>query len=151
MRARKGRFKVKNPEKYIGDADNITYRSLLERTCMSFFDSNPNVLKWNSEQVVVPYISPIDNKAHRYYIDFYVEYLGKDGEIKRELIEVKPASQTKPPKKKSGKRQKTYMYELATYMINQAKWKAAQKYAEKNNLVFKLLTENEIRKGKSNK
>ena len=58
------------PEKFIGK--QATYRSGLELKFFRFCDNNANVLKWGSENVVVPYISPLDHRTHRYFVDNYV-------------------------------------------------------------------------------
>lgn len=150
-RGYKGKFTPKNPQKYIGDPNNIIYRSLLERNCMVKFDTQPNVIRWASEEVVVKYVSPIDNKVHRYFIDFYVEYLDANKNLIKELIEVKPYSQIKEPVKRKRQKHETYAVALATYMINRAKWQAAQKFCEGKGIQFKLLTEKQIRPDKRDK
>ena len=55
----------KNPSKYLGDPTKIVYRSLWERKCMRIFDENPNVIRWASEEMAIPYFSPVDKKRHR--------------------------------------------------------------------------------------
>ncbi len=96
---KQGFFTPKFPEKYIGDVNNIVYRSGWEQKVMKYLDENINVLKWSSEEIVIPYISPIDNRPHRYFVDFYMEAIGRDGKIKKVLMEVKPHKQTQPPEK----------------------------------------------------
>ena len=68
-----GRFKPDNPQKYKGDASNIIYRSGWELKLMRYLDKHPHVTRWNSEEIIIPYRSPIDGKMHRYFPDFYVE------------------------------------------------------------------------------
>ena len=97
----KGRYKVKNLEKYKGDPTSVTYRSLWERKFMLYCDDNPSVLKWSSEEIVIPYRSPIDKKVHRYFPDFWIQIRNSQGIKEGILIEVKPKAQTNPPKKKS--------------------------------------------------
>ena len=97
--AYKGKFKPKNPNKYFGDPTKIVYRSLWERKCMVTFDENPNVISWASEELCIPYLSPVDGKVHRYFPDFLVELINKDGDVETLLIEVKPKKQTDLPKK----------------------------------------------------
>ena len=95
MRKRyKGKFKILNPKKYMGNPTNIIYRSLMELRFMRQCDRNDKILQWSSEEVVIPYISPIDNKKHRYFPDFLIQTVKE-----WVLIEVKPQIQTKPPKK----------------------------------------------------
>ena len=97
--AYRGFFKPQNASKYIGNPINIMYRSLWERKFMKFCDSSQNVLRWGSEEVIVPYINPLDNKPHRYYVDFIVEMKTAEG-IKTLLVEIKPKKQCVEPKKR---------------------------------------------------
>ena len=76
--AYRGKYKPENPNKYVGNYSNIVYRSLLERRFMVFCDRNPNILKWASEEMAIPYISPMDNRVHRYYVDFIIEVKEKE-------------------------------------------------------------------------
>lgn len=136
----KGKYKPKHPEKYIGDINNIVYRSSWELSFVKYIDHNPSIKKFNVEGVVIPYVSPVDNKVHRYFVDFIIEYENKKGEMKRALIEVKPHKQTQPPvppKKKS----KYYINEVLTYHVNMAKWKTAIDFCNKNSMDFVVLTE----------
>ena len=103
--AYKGKYKPSYREKYVGDPTKIVYRSLWERRFMVYCDTNPNVLKWASEEVVIPYRSPVDKRIHRYYPDFWVKTKKHDGSIEISLIEVKPKVQTKPPKQ-TGKKER---------------------------------------------
>ena len=127
MRSRyKGKFKIKNPQKYKGNPSNIIYRSLMELRFMKWCDNNEKILKWSSEEIVIPYISPIDNKKHRYFPDFLIQTT--KGWI---LIEVKPQIQTKPPKKilmekVTLKKRRRYVRAVRTWLVNEAKWKAAK-------------------------
>jgi hypothetical protein len=138
-----GRFRAKNPQKYKGDVNNIIYRSGWELKVLMKFDLHPDVISYSSEEIVIPYISPVDNKKHRYYVDFYVKMKDKDGKIKEYLLEVKPLKQTFPPVK--GKKvTKGYINEVMTYAVNQAKWDAARNYCEKKGLEFMIMTEKEL-------
>lgn len=140
---KQGFFKPKFPKKYIGDPTNIVFRSGWERRVMQSLDENLSVLRWSSEEIVIPYISPIDNRRHRYFVDFYVEAKNPDGSIRRLLIEVKPASQTKPPQTPKRKT-KRYITEVMTWGVNEAKWKAAMEYCADRGWEFKILTEAEL-------
>ena len=93
----KGKFRPDHPEKYRGNPGNIIYRSSWELRCMNYFDQNENVLKWSSEELAIPYISPIDKRWHRYYPDFVIQMLDEQNRVKTVMIEVKPEKQTKPP------------------------------------------------------
>lgn len=138
-----GSFKPKNPHKYVGNATNIFYRSSWELKFMKWADTNPNVEKWNSEEVVIPYLSPVDNAMHRYFVDFAVLVKKQNGEMKRYLVEIKPDIQTQPPKK--GKRSTDkYIKDLSTYAVNQAKWKQADSFCKKNGMEFIVLTEKHL-------
>lgn len=141
--AYKGKFKPKRPEKYIGDPTNIIYRSLWELRLMRYFDQNEAVLKWGSEEIIIPYISPVDNRLHRYFPDFYVKAIGPDGQINTTIIEVKPAVQTREPVKQT-KRTRKYISEVMTWGVNQAKWKAAEEFCRDRKWKFKIMTEKEI-------
>jgi hypothetical protein len=140
---KQGKFKPRYPQKYIGDPNDIVYRSGWEKRVMQSLDDNSNVLKWASEEVIIPYISPIDNKPHRYFVDFYVEAKAPNGTVKKMLLEVKPKAQTEEPKKRSRKT-KQYITEVMTWGVNQAKWKAAQEFCLDRGWEFKLITENEL-------
>jgi TnsA endonuclease N terminal len=140
---KQGFFSPKFPKKYIGDPTNIVYRSGWEKRVMQSLDENTSVIRWASEEIVVPYISPIDNRPHRYFVDFYVEARAVDGSIKKMLLEVKPAAQTQPPKSPKRKT-KRYISEVMTYGVNEAKWKAAQEFCKDKGWEFRLITEAEL-------
>jgi len=144
----KGRFKPKNYQKYKGDSTNIIYRSLLERRFMVYCDEKPWVLEWSSEEIIVPYVSPKDNRWHRYFPDFYMKYRDSNNNIKSCLVEVKPYSQTKEPKQSmtpTGRPTRRFLNEAITWGVNQAKWKAAIEYCLDRGWEFKILTEKELR------
>jgi hypothetical protein len=138
----KGIYKPKNYEKYIGDHSNIVYRSLWERKFMVFCDNNQSVTKWSSEEVAIPYLSPIDGQYHRYFVDFLVEFKTKNGS-EVYLIEIKPKRQCKPPEKKK-RTTRSFLKEMQTWKINNSKWNHAKKFAEQNNWKFKILTEDDL-------
>lgn len=139
-----GKFTPKNPSKYKGKVANIVFRSSWERVLMLYLDSNENVVKWSSETIIVPYRSPKDEQIHRYFIDFYAEvYVPDTGQTKKVLIEVKPKSQTMPPKEPK-KKTKSFVNSCITYQVNQAKWAAARKFAEINSMEFAIMTETEL-------
>lgn len=136
----KGKFIPKNIKKYMGNAHNITYRSLWEKQYMAMLDANPNIARWSSEEVIIPYYSRLEGKKRRYYMDFWF----KDIEGKEYLIEIKPFAQTQPPqppKRLTEAAKKRFAYESYTYNVNKDKWLAAYAYAEKKNMKFKVLTE----------
>ena len=143
MATYKGYYKPKNPEKYKGDHTCIIYRSSWERSCMNYFDRNPSVIEWQSEELFIPYRSPIDGKVHRYFPDFKIKVKDKYGKIRTYLIEVKPYYQTQPPTVKSRVTKK-YINEVKTYGINTSKWEAAEQYCADRGWTFQIITENEL-------
>ena len=141
--AYKGKYKVRAPYKYKGNPTKVIYRSLWELKFMTYCDTNINILEWGSEEVYMWYRSPVDNRPHRYFPDFYIKVREKDGTIKKYIIEVKPQRQTKPPTK--PKRQtKGYLREAFEYAKNQAKWKAANEWCLDRGFEFKVITEKEL-------
>lgn len=139
----KGRFRPTNPKKYKGDLSEIVYRSSWELKFMKWCDSNDSVLEWGSEITVIPYRSPVDNKIHRYFVDFYIKVKDRSGNIKKYLIEIKPEKLTKPPpipKKKT----KRFIEEVFMYGTNQAKWKQANEYCLDKGWQFLVLTEKDL-------
>ena len=139
----KGKYYPSYPRKYKGDPTNIIYRSLWERKFMVYCDKNDNILEWASEEIAIPYRSPVDNRVHRYFPDFYMKVKERGGKVKRYMIEVKPAKQTKPPVK--PKRQtKGYIREAYEYAKNQAKWKMAREFCADRQWEFKVVTEKEL-------
>ena len=145
---KQGLFTPKNPQKYMGDPKNIVYRSGWEKRVMDSLDDNLNVIRWASEEIAIPYVSPIDNRVHRYFVDFYVEAVGRDGGTKVMLLEGKPADQTKQPVKPK-RNTKRFITEMMTYGVNQAKWEAAKAFCDKKGWEFKIITEQELFKKKS--
>jgi hypothetical protein len=133
---------MKNPHKYVGDVNNIIYRSSWELKMLKWADNHPDIVYMSSEEVIIPYYSPVDNKMHRYFVDMAV-IIQKGDAFKKYLIEIKPDAQTKPPVKRSKKTNK-YIEEIATYTVNQAKWAAADSFCKKNNMEFIVLTEKHL-------
>ena len=135
----KGIYQPINPKKYVGNHNNIVYRSNLEKKFMLYCDRNPDILNWASEELAIRYYSPLDKKYHRYFPDFVVKTVNND----KYMIEIKPSRQAvkpKPPKKKT----KSYMRESFEYIKNQAKWSAAKEYCEDNGMQFKIITEKDL-------
>jgi len=109
-----------------------------------YLDLNTNVVRWASEELKIPYYSPIDNKWHNYIPDFLCEIKDKNKKIKTYLIEVKPKKQTKQPKQPKKRNSRVYLKEMATFTINTCKWEAAEKFCEEQGWTFKILTEKEL-------
>jgi hypothetical protein len=141
--AYRGKYQPSFPRKYKGNSSNIIYRSLWERKFMKYCDLNENILEWASEEIALPYRSPLDNKIHRYFPDFYIKVKESSGAVKKMLIEVKPKKQTVQPKPQNIKT-KGYIYEAREYVRNQAKWKAAKNFCEDHQWEFKVITEDEL-------
>ena len=143
MPSYKGKFKPKNYKKYNGDPTNIIYRSLWERKFMNYCDTTKHIVKWSSEEIAIPYKSPLDNRYHLYFPDFYMKVKESDG-LHEYLVEVKPKAQVSEPKPSKYKT-KRYISEVTTYAKNQAKWKAAKEYCRDRLWRFKIITERELR------
>lgn len=140
---RQGFYRPKFPDKYKGNINNIVYRSNYELVAFRFFDHNPNVLEWASEENIIPYQNPLTGRISRYFVDIYAKMIDKNGKIQQYLIEIKPSKQTTPPvfnKKKT----KNYLFQQAEYVKNQAKWKAATEWCNKKQMNFVILTEKEL-------
>jgi len=140
---RQGIFKPINSQKYIGSG-NPTYRSGWELKFFRWADLNENILAWGSENIIIPYVNPLDGKVHRYFVDNFIVFKDKDGNNNKFLIEIKPSKQTQRPVKTKYKKQKTILYEQKMYIQNTAKWEAANKWAKKKGYKFLIITEKEL-------
>ena len=140
----KGRYQPENPQKYVGNASNVIYRSMWERRFMKYCDLNDDVLCWVSEELVIPYLSPIDGKMHKYYPDFLIK-VNRKGKTQTVVIEVKPKRETKAPKKRK-KITPRYLQEMKTWSINEAKWKYAEDFCKERKWEFKIVTEDQVGK-----
>ena len=138
----KGWFTPKNPKKYKGDPANIVYRSSWELRAMKWFDEQPNVIWWSSEELFIPYRSPIDQQMHRYFPDFVVRIRQVNGKELTMVLEVKPERQTQKPVQK--RQTKKFLQEAATYAINQEKWRAADLFCKEHGWQFKIITEKDL-------
>lgn len=140
---KQGWFRPLNPAKYKGNPTEIVYRSSWELKIMSDFDRNPDILQWSSEEVVIPYRSPISGRYHRYFIDFWIKKKDKNGKISEALIEVKPYSQTVEPRPQK-QRTPAYIKKVEDWAKNSAKWKAARSLCEEKGWEFHIITEKEL-------
>lgn len=142
MATYKGKFStLKNPNKYVGDINKITYRSMWERNVMRWCDESTDVTEWASEEIAIPYINPLTGKRARYYPDFYMKM--KDGSLK--VVEIKPKKQTRPPIPPTRKSKK-FIEEQATFALNAEKWQNAHTACVKNNMLFEVWTEDTLKK-----
>jgi hypothetical protein len=139
----KGRYRIENIKKYKGDISDVIYRSSWELKFMRWCDSNPSVLEWGSETVIIPYRSPVDNIIHRYFVDFYIKIKDKDNKVLKYLIEIKPEKFTKPPPIPQ-KKTKSFIQEVFNYGINQSKWQAASSFCKDRGWQFLVLTERDL-------
>lgn len=144
MKYYQGKFKPRNPKKYKGNPTNIVYRSSWELKFMNYCDLNENIIQWQSEEIVIPYRSPIDNKYHRYFVDFYMKIKQTDGAIKEYLVEIKPKKQTQQPNANPKRKTKYWINEVKTWGKNQAKWDAAKEYCLDRGWEFLILTEDNL-------
>ncbi len=138
-----GLYKPLNPEKYIGDINQIVYRSSWELRAFKWADSTQSIIEWSSEPFPIKYFDHSTNKLRRYFPDLFLKIIDKDNNIKTYIIEIKPERQTKPPKK-GKKKTKTYINEVATYEKNISKWTQANIFCESNNIIFKVISEKEL-------
>ena len=145
MATHKGLFKPFHPEKYKGNCTNIVYRSGWEFLVMRRFDSDPNVIQWQSEEIQIGYRDPIKKKIRRYFPDFWCKLKDKNGKIVELILEIKPKKQTIPPSPViGGKPSKKQLTEITTFVVNQAKWQAAEEYCKLKGWNFKILTEDDL-------
>ena len=139
-----GVYNIKNPDKYAGNPTNVYFRSSWELRFMNWVDSNPSVVKWSSEETIIPYVCPTDGRAHRYFVDSKIQIRGKDGTLHTWLVEIKPASQTVPPKPRAKNNNKRFLIEAGTYIKNKSKWLAAEQFCKDRGWSFIILTEKEL-------
>ena len=135
-----GRFTPKNPHKYRGDHNDIVYRSSWERAVFKWCDSQPEIIGWSSEEIVVPYRCQTDKEMHRYFVDLFIQFANG----KTLLVEIKPQKQVTPPEKQKRVTRR-YLGEVLTYAKNVSKWKAAEQYALDRGWAFEVWTENQLK------
>ena len=132
-----GKFNIKNPDKYVGNK-TPTYRSSWEFAFMRFCDEHSSVAQWASEAIKIPYRHPFTGKHTVYVPDFFIVYIDKKGKQKVELIEVKPASQSFH--ERFGKSRQNQ----SAFVVNQAKWSAANAWCKQKGIFFRIVTEDDI-------
>lgn len=131
-----GKYTLMHPEKYVG-TKQPTYRSGWELSFMRFCDNNESVLQWASESIAIPYRSPITGKMKQYVPDFLITYRTRNNQMRAELIEIKPKKQSVIESKMSSR-------DRAVVAVNYAKWDAATKWARRNGLTFRVITEDQM-------
>lgn len=147
---KQGYFRANEPSKYRGNPNSIIYRSSWELKVMQYLDQSQNVLAWSSEEFFIAYYSPLDQRGHKYYVDFIVITQDNEGKQQGWILEVKPlAHLQKPtcPKRMTDKSTKNYLYAAKQYIINKAKFEAARQFCDAKGLKFGIITENFIFKG----
>jgi len=142
MKYKQGIYKPIHPEKYVGNAENIIYRSSWEKRMFYELDNRPDVIQWSSEELAIPYFNPVDQKTHRYFPDLIFKVKQKSGSEQIYMVEIKPHKQTNPPKK--GRNTQNFINETVTYTVNQAKWKHAEKFCKDRGWIFKVITEKDL-------
>lgn len=140
---KQGRFVPTNSHKYAGDISCIIYRSSWEQKFFNWCDLNPAVLEWSSEETIIPYRCPTDNRVHRYFVDAKIKVQNRHGDVTTYLVEIKPAHQTVPPNP-GQKKTKRYIAEVMTWGKNNAKWEAAKEYCKDRGYQFVILTEKHL-------
>lgn len=143
-RYHQGQYLITKPEKYVGDPNNVVFRSGWERILMKRCEVDPNILKWASEETIVPYFSKVHRKWRRYFVDFILLVRRDDGTTEKLLVEVKPNSKAHPPvkpKRMTKKAKGRLMTETIEYQVNQDKWNAAREYARRNGMRFVVMDE----------
>lgn len=143
-RTLKGKFKPKNKDKYRGNYNMIEYRSSWELAMMKYLDSRDEVIWWQSEEKAIWYSDPVSKKKRRYFPDFIVHYMRRDGIAVTEVVEVKPQRQVKGPTVTPKRRTKSWLNEVMTYATNTAKWKAAETWCEDRGYNFRIITEHDL-------
>jgi len=133
-------FKPLNPHKYKGDPTQIVARSSWEFKFQRYCDAHPDILMWSSEEIIIPYVSPVDGRWHRYFPDFLVKKKNKQGKEEYNLIEIKPYEQTIPPIR-GQKTEKRFLDEVFTWGVNSSKWNAAIRYCRERQWKFIIMTE----------
>ena len=131
-----GNYSVQNPEKFVGQKQPFASSSW-EMAFMRFCDSHPNITKWASENVKIPYRHPFTGKITNYVPDFMVQYTDKTGKTRVDLIEIKPKAQTLQEKARDK-------YDKMSLQVNAVKWEAAQAWCKAKGLHFKVITEDQI-------
>lgn len=138
-----GQFIPRNPKKYCGGYP-ILIRSSWERMYAQWLDMTPAIVKWSSENISIKYYDPVQGRTRRYYPDFYIMVDEGDGKYGKYIVEIKPLHETKPPRKTAKKSKKTFRHQQATYITNQAKFKAGREYCDKIGMEFKVVTEKKL-------
>lgn len=139
-----GLYKPINPQKYIGNINQIVYRSSYELKAFKWCDLTENILSWGSEEINIKYYDHLTNRIRRYYPDLILMVRESDEVNRKYIVEIKPHKQTIKPKASKRKKRDTYLNECITYEKNQMKWAAAKNFCEENGFIFKIITEKDL-------
>lgn len=156
-KSHKGWYQIQHKEKFIKPVDEymestivkdgyiyIQYKSALERIAFRYADLNPKIKFFSIEPFNIPYIKPLDNKPHRYFIDMYIEFITGQ----KFIIEIKSSSEVRKPYKPKTMNERTakqYKESIETYIVNCAKWKSAEEFAKHKQMKFIILTEQHLK------
>lgn len=143
----KGKYTPTNISKYRGDWKNVVFRSLWERQIMKYLDENESVIEWASEEHPIPYLSPLDGRYHRYFVDFWIKVQRPDGTLREYLWECKPSKEAVQPVLKedaSKAAKRRFALDVRKYAVNNAKWTAARKLCEQKGWTFHIITEKQL-------
>ena len=111
---------------------------------MKYFDNNPGILQWASEEIAIPYYDTLSKKVRRYFPDFLIKVKTAEGDLKTHLIEVKPSKDLRPPVSVQGKKRSTVLYEMKTYQMNRDKFASARKWCNDRGIIFDIWTEKHL-------
>lgn len=132
-----GKYKVINTRKYLGDYNDVNYRSRWELLAFKFCDLSKDIKFWNSEEIIIPYVCMTDGKLHNYHVDLFLQW---KNDVKV-LVEIKPEKDAKPSNKKKGRNPNTVFNEDMVYLKNKSKWIAAETFAKDRKMIFQVWTE----------
>jgi hypothetical protein len=145
---RNGKYKTGNfypsTNKYIGNTNEIIFRSGWEKKFMEFCETHPQILNWSSERTQIPYISPLDGKYHTYFVDFWIKIITIDNQYVNYLVEVKPdkkLDKPKQPAKQTRKSTQNYQDALNEWFVNKAKFETASRWCDSKGWKFAVITD----------
>ena len=139
----KSKYTPVYPHKYKGNSKMIICRSSWERKFCQWCDMNNSIVSWASEEFSIPYVSPKDNRVHKYYPDYLIKVKEKNDMIKTYVVEVKPYKQTMPPKPRSRKT-KSYSNRVCYLCSQSGKVESCKRICEDHRIEFKVVTEKEL-------
>ena len=146
MHYHQGKYSPRNPKKYLGNLNQIRFRSGWELQMFIKMDTHDSVLQWGSEIIPIKFLNPIDGRQHTYFPDIFAVIKNRDGNIVKYLLEIKPSRETViPTPTHDGRKQRRFLNESIKYAINNAKWRYAQDLCKTQGWVFKIISEKNIK------